>query len=181
MNILHDINPKRITKDKFIAVIEIPQGSKKKYEIDKETGMLMLNRFLNTSFRYPANYGFIPLTHCEDNDPLDVLVLSQENLAPMTLLECRPLGVIKMIDNHELDDKIIAVPIADAFWKHFHELTDIPNPLLNEIKHFFQHYKELENKNVTIENIKGKESASLVIEKSILCYQQIIKPNLKKA
>ncbi|CCP88248.1 inorganic diphosphatase [Candidatus Phytoplasma solani] len=180
MNILHNINPKRITKEEFIVVIEIPQGSKKKYEIDKETGMLLLDRFLTTSFRYPANYGFIPLTHCDDNDPLDVLVLTQESLTPLTLVKCRPLGVIKMIDNYELDEKILAVPVADISCQNWYDLPDIPVSLLDEIKHFFQNYKALEKKSVIIENIKGKQEAFQAIEKSILTYQTTIKPHLKK-
>ncbi|WP_349402214.1 inorganic pyrophosphatase [Candidatus Phytoplasma solani] len=175
MNILHDINPKRITKEEFISVIEIPQGSKKKYEIDKETGMLLLDRFLTTSFRYPVNYGFIPLTHCEDNDPLDVLVLAQESLASLSLVKCRPLGVIKMIDNNELDEKIIAVPMADVVFKDFYDLSDISVSLLAEIKHFFLNYKALEKKNVIIEAIQGKKEALQAIEKSILTYRKLKK------
>ncbi|AGL90326.1 inorganic diphosphatase [Candidatus Phytoplasma australiense] len=175
MNILHDINPKRITKEEFIAVIEIPQGSKKKYEIDKETGMLILDRFLTTSFRYPVNYGFIPLTHCQDNDPMDVLVLAQENLAPLTLVKCRPLAVIKMIDDNELDEKIIAVPVSDAAFKNFHDLSDISVSLLSEIKHFFLNYKALEKKSVIIEGIQGKNEAYQAIQKSIIAYRKLKK------
>ena len=180
MNILHDINPERITKEEFIVVIEISQGSKKKYEIDKETGLLLLDRFLTTAFHYPINYGFVPLTHCEDNDPLDVLVLSQEILDPMTLVKCRPLGVIKMIDNNELDEKVIAVPVFDKYFDHLQNLKDMPLPMIAEIKHFFENYKTLEKKKVVIEAIQDKQAAFIAIETSLLNYQKVIKPSLKQ-
>ncbi|MGA0447802.1 MAG: inorganic diphosphatase [Candidatus Phytoplasma pyri] len=172
MNLIKNFNPKRITKNKFIAVIEISQGSKKKYEIDKETGMLILDRFLNTAFRYPANYGFIPLTHCEDNDPLDVLVLTQEPLEPMILVECFPIGIIKMIDQNELDEKIIAVSTKDPIMSNYKDIKEIPKNLLSEIKHFFENYKTLENKKCFIENIKGQKEAIEIIEKHLKNYKK---------
>ena len=113
MNIWHDINPKRITAERFHAVIEIPKGGKNKYEMDKETGMLKLDRVLFTSTHYPANYGFIPRTYAKDGDPIDVLVLCSETIAPMTLVECKPIGVLRMIDDNKNDEKIIAVPVND--------------------------------------------------------------------
>ena len=109
MNIWHDINPERICVDDFVAVIEISKGSKKKYELDKETGLIILDRILYTSTHYPANYGFIPLTYADDNDPLDVLVLCSEDLEPMSLVRCYPVGVVRMIDNNAKDDKIIVM------------------------------------------------------------------------
>ena len=112
-NIWHDINPRRISPEKFMAVIEIPKGVKNKYEMDKETGLLRLDRVLYTSTHYPANYGFIPRTYAADNDPLDVLVLCQESIVPMTLVECYPIGVMKMIDDDQVDEKIIAIPFND--------------------------------------------------------------------
>ena len=113
MNIWHDISKDRIKKDDFTAVIEIPTGGKNKYEMDKETGMLRLDRVLYTATHYPANYGFIPRTYAEDGDPLDVLVLCREAIHPMTLVQCRPIGVIKMTDGGSSDEKIIAVPFHD--------------------------------------------------------------------
>jgi inorganic pyrophosphatase len=180
MNILHDIDPKRITKEEFIVVIEIAKGSKKKYEMDKETGLLLLDRFLTTAFRYPINYGFVPLTHCEDNDPLDVLVLSQEILDPMTLVKCRPLGVIKMIDNYELDKKIIAVPVFDNYFSHLQDLKDIPLSIISEIQHFLENYKALEKTKVVIEAIQDKQAAFRDIETSLLAYQKVIQLSLNK-
>ena len=113
MNIWHDLDKKRVTPEKFTAVIEISKGGKNKYELDKETGMLRLDRVLYTSTHYPANYGFIPKTYAEDNDPLDVLVLCQEQILPLTLVECYPIGILEMLDNDESDEKIIAVPVKD--------------------------------------------------------------------
>ena len=112
-NIWHDIKPERIQEEDFMAVIEIPKGSKNKYELDKETGVLMLDRILHTSTHYPANYGFIPRTYGDDRDPLDVLVLCSEPIAPMTLVRCYPIGVIRMLDQGRLDDKIICIPFSD--------------------------------------------------------------------
>ena len=117
MNIWHDISPKRITTDKFYAVIEISKGGKNKYELDKETGLLKLDRVLFTSTHYPANYGFIPRTYADDGDPLDVLVLCSETIQPMTLVECKPIGVLTMIDDDHNDEKIIAVPVNDPILK----------------------------------------------------------------
>ncbi|KND62484.1 inorganic diphosphatase [Candidatus Phytoplasma phoenicium] len=175
MDFLNKIKINRITKDRFLVLIEISKGSKKKYEIDKETGFLMVDRFLTTSFCYPANYGFIPLTHCDDNDPLDVFVLSQEILEPMTLIECRPLGVIRMIDNYELDEKIIAVPLCDLSMNLYQNINDLPSSLIVEIEHFLLHYKDLEQKKVVIEKIEDVRKAYVVIEKSLTRYQKINK------
>ncbi|MFB5029830.1 MAG: Inorganic pyrophosphatase [Candidatus Phytoplasma pruni] len=175
MNIMYDIDPKRITEDQFVVLIEISQGSKKKYEIDKETGLLSLDRYLATSFRYPVNYGFIPLTHCEDNDPLDVFVLSQEPLDPMVLVNCRPLGVIRMIDNGELDEKLIAVPVRDPLMDQYQDIKDLPQSLVAEIEHFLLHYKDLDKKTVSIEKIEGKQEAKNAIKRSLVAYQEITK------
>src|SRR5690554_3283382 len=113
MNIWHDVDEKRISTEDFIAVIEISKGSKKKYELDKETGLIILDRILYTSTHYPANYGFIPRTYAEDNDPLDVLVLCSEDLEPMSMVRCYPIGVVRMYDGEEVDDKIVAIPFKD--------------------------------------------------------------------
>ncbi|MDO8167949.1 inorganic diphosphatase [Candidatus Phytoplasma melaleucae] len=172
---LQNINLNRFSDEKVIAFIEIPGGSKKKYEMDKETGYLFLDRYLKTSFRYPVNYGFIPLTLCDDNDPLDIFVLSQEALDPMVLVECYPIGIIKMIDNNELDDKIIAVPTKDFIMEKYRNINDLPSPLLSEIKHFLLHYKDLENKNVIIKEILDKAEALLAVKTALNKYQKNLK------
>ena len=142
MNIWHDINPKRITSDDFMAVIEIGKGSKCKYELDKETGVLRLDRILYTSTRYPANYGFIPRTYADDLDPLDVLVLCSETLYPMTTVRCYPIGVISMIDNGRNDEKIIAIPFNDPTYNSYTDISQIPKHIFEEMSHFFRVYKE---------------------------------------
>ncbi|TVY12386.1 inorganic diphosphatase [Candidatus Phytoplasma pini] len=175
MNVFQNIESDTINENQFLVMIEIPQGSKKKYEIDKKTGLLMLDRFLTTSFRYPANYGFIPLTYCDDKDPLDVFVLSQEILDPMILVKCRPIGVIKMIDNGELDEKIIAVIKNDVSMMSYKTVKDLPTSLISEIKHFLMHYKDLENKKVLIEKIEGSEAAFSAIKKALFKYKELQK------
>lgn len=146
MNIWHDISPDRITKTSFDAVIEISKGSKMKYELDKETGLLRLDRVLYTSTHYPANYGFIPRTYAKDNDPLDVLVLCSEQIEPMALVKCYPIGVITMLDNGFPDDKIISIPFDDPMYNSYTDITQLPAHISDEMKHFFSVYKTLENK-----------------------------------
>lgn len=175
MNIWHDINKERIKKEDFLAVIEISKGSKKKYEMDKETGLIILDRILYTSTHYPANYGFIPLTYSEDNDPLDVLVLCSEDIEPMCLVRCYPVGVVRMIDSNEIDDKIIAIPFKDPSWNHVKNLDDIPQHLLAEIDHFFHVYKQLEHKETTNIQIEGKEKALQIIETALQKYEEFFK------
>lgn len=170
-NIWHDINPRRISADRFMAVIEIPKGCKNKYEMDKETGLLRLDRVLYTSTHYPANYGFIPRTYADDKDPLDVLVLCQENITPMTLVECRPIGVLKMIDDNSLDEKIIAVPTNDPSYSSFNDITDLPQHTFDEISHFFKVYKSLETKETVVNEVSGAEEAKQIIEKCIDFYK----------
>lgn len=172
MNIWHDIKENRIKKDDFISVIEITKGGKNKYELDKETGMLRLDRVLYTSTHYPANYGFIPRTYAEDNDPLDVLVLCEENIDPMTLVECYPIGVLIMIDNEQRDEKIIAVAKKDPFLNVYQDIKDIPAHISSEIKHFFEVYKQLEHRETVVEEILGRKEAEEIIEKSIENYRK---------
>ncbi|NLM07182.1 MAG: inorganic diphosphatase [Tissierellia bacterium] len=167
MNIWHDISPDRIGVDKFDAVIEIPKGSKVKYEMDKETGLIRMDRILYTSTHYPANYGFIPRTYAEDNDPLDVLVICSENVVPMTIIECYPIGVISMVDSGYKDEKIIAIPFGDPTYNRIKEITDLPKHIFDEMKHFFSVYKALEGKETALENIENKEVAKKIIQKSI--------------
>ena len=140
-NIWHDMNPKRITPTDFECVIEITKGSKKKYELDKECGLLRLDRILYTSTRYPANYGFIPRTYGDDNDPLDVLVLCSESIEPMTLVRCFPIGVISMLDDGAGDEKIIAIPINDPFLNNYSDISELPQHQFQEIKHFFLQFQ----------------------------------------
>lgn len=172
MNIWHDLDSKRVSKDSFIACIEISKGSKKKYELDKETGLIILDRILYTSTHYPANYGFIPKTYSGDNDPLDVLVLCQETLEPMSLVKCRPIGVVLMIDGGEVDEKIIAVVENDPVMNVYKDISDLPSHMLEEMQHFFRVYKQLEGKSTYIEKVENVESSKKIIEDSIENYKK---------
>ena len=172
MNIWHDIKKERIAPDNFTAVIEISKGGKNKYELDKETGMLRLDRVLYTSTHYPANYGFIPKTYAEDNDPLDVLVLCSEQIMPMTLVECRPIGILYMIDEEDKDEKIIAVPINDPSMSIYTDISELPSHMFDEISHFFEVYKVLEHKHTTIKKISGKDDAIKCVKACIKSYEQ---------
>ena len=138
MNIWHDISKEVIQPEDFTAVIEIPKGGKNKYEMDKDTGLLRLDRVLYTATHYPANYGFIPRTYADDGDPLDVLVMCQESIVPMTLVQCYPIGVILMSDDAGLDEKIIAVPFKDPSLSCYSDISELPAHTFNEIQHFFR-------------------------------------------
>lgn len=170
MNIWHEIEKSRVKAEKFVAVIEIAKGSKVKYELDKETGMIMFDRLLHTSMVYPANYGFIPRTLGGDRDPLDVLVLTTEPLMPGVLVEARPIGMIEMIDDGEADEKIIAVASADPFYKNVKSLDDLPKHTFDEMVHFFARYKELQNKVTEIKGVQGMEAALKTINDSLINY-----------
>ena len=169
-NIWHDISPSRITKDDFIAVIEIEKGSKKKYELDKETGHLILDRILYTSTHYPTNYGLIPRTYADDNDPLDVLVLSSEVIQPLSLVRCYPIGVITMLDQGRLDEKIIAIPFEDPSYNSYHDVSELPAHLFTEISHFFSVYKNREGKETVVDELRDREAAREVIQKCLDAY-----------
>ena len=171
MNIWHDIDPKRITPDEFIAVIEIQKGSKQKYELDKKTGLLILDRILYTSTHYPANYGFIPHTLADDGDPLDVLVLCSESLLPLSLVKVYPIGVITMNDNGKNDEKIIAIPFTDPNYNSYNTIADLPKHVFDEMQHFFSVYKQLEGKNTAVNTVCGRENAIAIIEKSLMSYK----------
>ena len=172
MNIWHDMDAKRITPTNFIAIVEIPKNCKNKYELDKETGFLKLDRILYTATHYPANYGFIPKTYADDNDPLDVLILSNEEIYPLTEVECTPIGVLKMIDSGKLDEKIIAVAKHDPFMNVYSDISALPNHISEEIMHFFDVYKTLEGKETEIDKMYGREEAEKVIEKCIKNYNE---------
>ena len=167
MNIWHDIDPKRIKPDDFVAVVEIPKGGKKKYELDKETGLIMLDRILYTSTHYPANYGFIPRTYADDLDPLDVLVLCSQQLKPMTSVRCYPVGVISMMDNGRGDEKIIAIPFNDPTYNGYKDIDEIPKHIFEEMKHFFKVYKELEGKQTAVNEVSGRADAEKIISAAI--------------
>ena len=166
-NIWHDISPKRINPEDFITVIEIPKGGKIKYELDKQTGMLMLDRILYTSTHYPANYGFIPRTLADDLDPLDVLLLCSEDIAPMTLVRSYPIGVISMIDNGRNDEKIIAIPYNDPTYQKYKSIDELPNHIFDEMSHFFSVYKALEGKETAVNEVRGPDAAIKIIKDAI--------------
>lgn len=172
MNIWHDLPENRVAPDNFTAVIEIPKGSKTKYEMDKETGMLRLDRVLYTATHYPANYGFIPRTYADDGDPLDVLLLCQASLAPMTLVQCYPIGVVQMTDEDSADEKIIAVPFEDPSLSCYTDISQLPAHTLQEIQHFFTVYKTLEGKHTAVHEILGSLKAYRIVEECIAKYKE---------
>jgi inorganic pyrophosphatase len=171
-NIWHNISPDRITPQDFIAVIEIEKGSKKKYELDKETGFLILDRVLYTSTHYPSNYGFIPRTYAEDDDPLDVLVFCSEAIDPLATVRCYPIGMITMIDNNRSDEKIIAIPFADPTYNGYKDISELPKHIFDEIRHFFSVYKMLEGKPTSVEEVRHRGEAITAIRKAIALYEE---------
>jgi len=172
MNIWNSISETRITPTDFIAVIEITKGSKKKYEVDRETGFIMLNRVLHTSTQYPSNYGFIPRTISADGDELDVLVLCSEGIEPMSLVRCYPIGFVEMTDGGVTDEKIIAVPFKDPHYNIYTDVTKLPKHVSNEILHFLKTYKDLEDGNVTISPMQGAAAAQKAIKNAKIKYDK---------
>ncbi len=170
MNIWHDISPKRILPNDFIAVVEISKDSKNKYELDKETGFIILDRILHTSTHYPANYGFIPRTYGDDLDPLDVLIISSVTLDPLTLVRCYPIGMISMIDNGKRDEKIIAIPFSDPNYNTYTDISQLPKHIYEEMSHFFEVYKALEQKETVVDAVSSVDKALMTIEESINSY-----------
>jgi len=172
MNILHDIERERVTADEFMAVVEIPKGSKNKYEMDKSTGLLLLDRVLYTSTHYPFNYGFIPLTHCDDDDPLDVFVVCTEPIEPMCLVKCRPIGCVTMIDNGKNDYKVLAVALGDPQYNYIKDVKELPVHVIEELEHFLKVYKELEpNKLSIVDKMYPATFAKKVINQAIKDYK----------
>ena len=167
MNIWHDIDPARIAPERFMVVIEIPKGSKTKYELDKQTGLLELDRILHTSTHYPANYGFIPRTYGDDGDPLDVVVICSEEIDSMTLVRCYPIGVIMMKDGGKLDEKIISIPFNDPNYNEYKDISELPVHIFDEMRHFFSVYKSLEGKETVVDEVQGRESAIKAIKHCI--------------
>ncbi len=171
-NIWHDIDADRIKTNDFFAVVEITKGSKKKYELDKKTGMLRLDRILYTSTHYPANYGFIPRTYANDNDPLDVLIISSEEIDPLVLVRCYPIGVIQMVDNEHLDEKIIAIPFSDPMYNTYKDISELPAHVWEEMRHFFKVYKALENMSTAVQEVKDHTEAEKIIESAMENYKR---------
>jgi inorganic pyrophosphatase len=172
LNIWHDISDSKITPESFTAVVEISKGGKQKYELDKATGLLKLDRILYTSTHYPANYGFIPRTLAGDGDPIDVLVLCTEPLQPMTLVDCYPIGMITMIDTDETDEKIIAIPYQDPQMNIYKNMNDIPPHIFNEIVHFFSVYKQLEHRETSLQEILDRDGAMASIKTAMAAYKK---------
>ena len=169
------------SRNHFPVIIEVPKGSKNKYELDKETGLLKLDRVLFSAVHYPANYGFIPRTYCDDGDPLDVLVLGQESVHPLTIVDARAIGVMRMRDEKGLDDKIVAVSIGDPAFMEYTDHTQLPNHVLREIRRFFEDYKVLEHKQVVVEDLLGPPDALRLIREALVLYQQLRRGELKRA
>ena len=163
----------------FPVVIEIPKGSKNKYELDKETGLLRLDRVLYSAVHYPADYGFIPRTFCDDGDPLDALVLGQEPVYPLTIVEARAIGVMRMRDEKGIDDKIVAVSVRDPAFVDYMDKAELPAHLLREVRRFFQDYKALENKEVIVEDMLGPEPAIKIIRDSLELYRRLRRGELR--
>lgn len=166
----HDISAGEQAPAVVNAVMEIPRGSRAKYELDKDSGLLRLDRVLYSSVDYPANYGFIPNTYCDDKDPLDILVISQVNIVPMCLVSAKVIGVMRMIDGGEADDKIIAVAADDVSVNYIHDINSLPPYFSNEIKHFFEEYKRLERKTVEVIEFRDSGTAKEIIRQAMADY-----------
>lgn len=162
------------TPDIVSGIIEIPKNTRAKYELDKDTGMLMMDRVIYSSMYYPANYGFIPQTYCDDKDPLDVLVLSQIEIVPMCIVSAKVIGVMRMMDGGEMDDKIIAVAEHDMSVSHINDISELPAHSLKEMKNFFEDYKKLENKTVEVEDFQNAEVAKEIVKQAMVDYEAYI-------
>jgi len=170
----HDVYvDETLIEQEFPVVIEVPKGSKNKYELDKETGLLKLDRVLYSAVHYPANYGFIPRSFCDDGDPLDALVLGQEPVVPLTLVSARAIGVMRMRDDKGIDDKIIAVSVHDPAFEGYREHTQLPPHTLREMKRFFLDYKVLEQKQVVVEEPLGRDEALKVLHEALELYRRL--------
>jgi inorganic pyrophosphatase len=168
----HDVELGDKIPDIFPAIIEVPKGSKTKYELDKKTGMIKVDRILFSSVQYPANYGFIPRTLGEDHDPLDVLVLGQDRVYPLSIMRAKPIGVMEMMDQGEEDDKIIAVHLDDPEYNHYESIDELAPHRMAEVKRFFEDYKALENKEVIVEDFLGRDEAVRILKASIKLYDK---------
>lgn len=171
MNPWHDVSPGADAPEHVNAIVEIPKGSRAKYELDKESGMLKLDRVLYSSVYYPHNYGFIPQSYGDDNDPLDILVLSQIDVQPLCIVSAKVIGVMQMIDNGEADDKVIAIADNDMSVTHIQDITDLPEHFIKELRSFFEDYKKLENKEVIVEEFQNRQKALDIVRKSFEDYK----------
>lgn len=170
----HDIPCDEPVEEGFNAFIEIPMGSKVKYELDKETGLLRVDRILFSAVHYPANYGFIPRSYCDDGDPLDVLVLCQEPVMPMSIMRARAIGLMQMRDEKGLDDKVIAVHLDDPAYRDYTHVREIPPHMILELRRFFEDYKTLENKKVEVDELQGPFEAAKAIRAAIVGYRELL-------
>jgi len=170
MNVWHNVSSERIKPNDYLGVIEISAGSKTKYELDKETGSLILDRVLYTSTIYPANYGFIPRTFADDSDPLDILVLCTEKIQPMALVRCYPIGAIIMTDGNSRDEKIISIPFNDPLYNVYHDINELPPHLFEEMTHFFSVYKMLEHEETAVSEVVDRDRAVKLVEQAIEHY-----------
>jgi inorganic pyrophosphatase len=177
----HDtyLDDKSISTD-FPVIIEIPKGSKNKYELDKETGLLRLDRVLYSSVHYPADYGFIPRTYCDDGDPLDALVLSQEPVYPLTIVTARAIGVMRMRDEKGIDDKVVAVSVRDPAFADYFDHAQLPAHVLRQVRRFFEEYKVLEQKQVVVEDLLGPAEALDIIRNALEMYRKLRRGELGK-
>jgi len=166
--------------DSFPVIVEIPKGSTNKYELDKDTGLLKLDRVLYSSVHYPADYGFVPRTYCDDGDPLDVLVLGQEPVFPLTIVPARAVGVMRMRDEKGTDDKIVAVSVGDPWFADYFDKDDLPQHVLRQVRRFFEDYKILEHKQVIVEDLLGAADALVIVSDALELYRQLRSGELKR-
>jgi inorganic pyrophosphatase len=169
----HHVSPGHDDLNTVNGIIEIPKGTRAKYELDKESGLLRLDRVLYSSVYYPQNYGFIPQTYCDDKDPLDILILSQIDVVPLCIVPAKVIGVMRMLDNGEADDKIIAVAAGDPSVSHYNDISEVPTHFKTEMMNFFEDYKKLENKSVVVDQFFGKEVAMRILQESFDLYTKV--------
>jgi inorganic pyrophosphatase len=171
-NAWHDVSRGDNLPNEVNGIIEIPKGTRAKYELDKDSGLLKLDRVLYSSVYYPANYGFIPKSYCDDKDPLDILILSQIDVVPMCIVPAKVIGVMRMLDNGEADDKIIAVAAGDPSVNHINDISELPAHFISEMRNFFEDYKKLENKTVVVEEFLNRETAIEILKDSFKMYEE---------